>query len=72
MVIIVQFYRFYFAGLSCLDGLKLPTSISRLVPGLGTTYDGVGGMGWDVNIHVNLQKQFTHTRGGVGGDGVGC
>ena len=31
-------------------------------------------MGWDVNVHVKLQKQVdaTHTRGGVGGDGVGC
>ena len=22
------------------------------------TRGGVGGMGWDVNVHVNLQKQF--------------
>ena len=32
--------------------------IYRLVPSLGTTYDGVGGMGWDVNVHVKLQKQL--------------
>ena len=30
--------------------------IYRLVPPLGTTYNGVGGMGWDVNVHVKLQK----------------
>ena len=31
-------------------------------------------MGWDVNVHVNLQKQLIlRTRGvGWGGDGVGC
>ena len=46
----------------------------RLVPAPGTTYDGVegGAMGWDVNVHVNLQKQLMLRTRGVGGDGVGC
>ena len=68
--------------------------IYRLVPGPGTTYDGVGGwggmltfmwtcrsswcyahagwggggMGWDVNVHVNLQKQLIVRTRGVGWD----
>ena len=32
--------------------------IYRLVPSPGTTYDGVGGMGWDVNVHVKLQMMM--------------
>ena len=31
---------------------------------------GVGGVGWDVNVHVNLQKQLMLRTRGVGG-GVG-
>ena len=35
-----------------------------------------GGMGWDVNVHVNLQKQLIVRTRGVGwggwGGGVGC
>ena len=41
-----------------------PICIYRLVPPLGTTYHG--GMGWDVNIHVNLQKQLMLRTRGVG------
>ena len=33
---------------------------------------GVGGVGWDVNVHVNLQKQLMLRTRGVGGGGVGC
>ena len=28
---------------------------------------GVGGVGWDVNVHVNLQKQLMLRTRGVGG-----
>ena len=41
--------------------------IYRLVPLLGTTYNGVG---WDVNVHVNLEKQLMLRTHGVGG-GIG-
>ena len=43
--------------------------IYRRVPSLGTTYDGVG---WDVNVHVKLQKQLMLRTRGVGwGEGMG-
>ena len=29
-------------------------------------------MGWDVYVHVKLQKQLMLRARGVGGDGVGC
>ena len=48
--------------------------IYRLVPPLGTTYDIIrwgGGMGWDVNVHVNLQKQLMLRTRGVGWGGMG-
>ena len=32
--------------------------IYRLVPSPGTPYDGEGGVGWDVNVHVKMQKQL--------------
>ena len=36
------------------------------------TRGGVGGMGWDVNVHVNLQKQLMLRTRGVGwGGGMG-
>ena len=36
-------------------------------------WGGVG-VGWDVNVHVNLEKQLMRRtrRVGWGGDGVGC
>ena len=44
-------------------------SIYRLVQASGTTYDGVGGVGWDVNVHVNLRQQLMLRTRGVGGVG---
>ena len=32
---------------------------------------GVGGVGWDVNVHVNLRQQLMLLRRGVGGRGWG-
>ena len=41
--------------------------IYRLVQASGTTYDGVG-VGWDVNVHVNLRQQLMLRTRGVGWD----
>ena len=42
----------------------------RLVPGLGTTYDGVGGWGGMLrSCELAEAVDATHTRGGVGGMG---
>ena len=58
-----QYYMFYILTHSRM-------CIYRLVPPLGTTYHG-GGMGWDVNVHVNLQKQLMLRTRGVGWGGMG-
>ena len=62
----------YISDYICISSYMCSICIYKLVPAPGTTYDGVGGWGGDVNVHVNLQKQLMLRTRGVGGDGVGC
>ena len=50
---------------------KPPTSIYRLVPPLGTTYDGVGGWGGMLTFMWTCRSSWCYAHAGWGGGGWG-